>query len=135
MQVTPRLPRTMPMSDSRCGSTDVRNQSDLSDYEGSLLASTTLRVTDQANGVTGDQPGTIQDVPFEFGVPCAATAAVATGGDCSVNDDRGRGHAGIATEGSRAVWARSQRQVLDAGHAPFARQGVSSLSGEAVYRD
>lgn len=104
--------------------TDVRNGGDLSDYGGSLVASTTMRVTDQATGATGDQPGTVQDVPFEFAVPCTATPDPATGGECAINTTADAVTPGIASEGSRAMWALGQWQLLDGDRAVFARQGV-----------
>jgi hypothetical protein len=103
--------------------TDVRNAGDLSDYEGNLTAQTTLRVSDHANGLSGDQPGTVQDVPFQFPVPCTATAG-AEGADCVLNTSADAVTPGIAAEGTRAVWGLSQWQLLDANNAVFARQGV-----------
>ena len=62
-------------------------------------------------------------MPFEFPVPCTATAGAA-GADCGVNTTADAVTPGIATEGARAVWGLSQWQLLDAGNAVFARQGI-----------
>jgi hypothetical protein len=114
------------------GLSDVRNKADLSDYTGSLLARTTLRVSDQANGASGDQPGTIQDVPFEFPVPCTPTVGT-SGSDCSAATTADAVVPGIVVEGTRAIWELSQWQVDDGGpdgnvttadNTVFARQGV-----------
>jgi hypothetical protein len=44
-------------------------KSDLSDYSGELLASTTLRLTDKLIGSAPVDAGTTQDVPFSFPFP------------------------------------------------------------------
>jgi len=112
--------------------TDVRQAGSLSDYGGELRAVTTLRITDLANGASGDQPATVQDVPFEFDVPCVPTPGAA-GSDCSLTTTADAVTLGIAQEGKRATWRVSQVQVLDGGadgdpgtpgNTVFARQGV-----------
>ena len=44
--------------------TDVRKQSDLSDYSGELEAVLPLRITDRQNGAAQDQPGTATNLPL-----------------------------------------------------------------------
>ena len=53
--------------------TDVRNQSNRSDYGGELRAAASLRITDKSNGSSLTLPGTIADLPFGFTVPCTPT--------------------------------------------------------------
>ena len=90
----------------------------------SSTASTTLRVTDQVTGATGDQPGTVQDVPFEFGVPCTRHARSRHRSRVSVSTTADAVTPGIADEGSKLrQWALGQWQLLDGDQAVFARQG------------
>ena len=64
--------------------TDVRKQSDLSDYTGELQALLTLRITDRYNGDLLEDPATTSDTPFAVTVPCAATTGP-EGGTCSIS--------------------------------------------------
>ena len=90
---------------------------------GSLIAPTAL---------SGDQPATVQDVPFEFDIPCVATAG-SVGAACSVTTTADAVTPGIVSEGARASWRLSQLQVFDGGadgdpdtadNTVFARQGL-----------
>jgi len=56
--------------------TDVRQRSDLTDYAGELEGQVVLRITDRASGTGGNEVATASDIPFEFTIPCTATAAV-----------------------------------------------------------
>jgi hypothetical protein len=112
---------------------DVRNASDLSDYTGGLLARSTLRLSDQANGISGDQPATVQDTAFDLPVPCTPTASPSIGSDCSVDTTANAVVPGVVVAGNRAIWQLSQWQVFDGGpdgnpatadNTVFERQGV-----------
>jgi hypothetical protein len=65
--------------------TDVRKQSDLSDYAGPVSLKTSLRITDRSNGSSQTVPGTVADIPLSFSVGCAATASTTIGSTCSVS--------------------------------------------------
>jgi hypothetical protein len=113
--------------------TDVRRRVDLSDYDGSLRASTSVRLIDQNNGTALDRPAAVRDFPFEFDVPCAVTADTSTGGDCAVATSADAVTPGIVVAGKRATWQLSTLQVFDGGadgaastadNTVFARQGV-----------
>ena len=94
--------------------TDVRNQSDLSDYAGELRAVIGLRITDRNNGAAFDTPATAEDSPFAFNFACSATAGD-QGGDCNVATTADAVTSGIVLEGKRTIWELSQVQVFDGG--------------------
>ena len=107
--------------------TDVRRRSDLADYTGSLLARTTTRVTDRADGTS-----TITDVSLPIAVPCAATPA-GVGAACSVSTTLDALNPGTVDEGARAVWQLGAVALEDAGpdgnvatpdNTVFARPGL-----------
>lgn len=111
---------------------DVREVGDLSDYTGELRAAVTLRITDRANGISGDQPATVTDIPFEFDLACAQDPGP-PGADCSAITSADAITPGMVVEGKRATWRMSQVQVLDGGpdgdtstadNSVFARQGL-----------
>jgi hypothetical protein len=98
--------------------TDVRQRTGLADYTGSLLARTTTRVTDRAEGTS-----TIADISLPVGVPCVATPA-GIGATCSVNTTLDALNPGTIDEGARAVWELVSVEVLDGGGEVFARPGI-----------
>jgi hypothetical protein len=95
--------------------TDVRRKSDLADYGGELEARTTLRLTDRVSGASLDDNATVQDLPFEFVVPCAGTGDTATGSICSVSTTADAVTPGVVDEGARALWQLDQVSVTDGG--------------------
>jgi hypothetical protein len=101
--------------------TDVRNQGSLTDYGGELESRLPLRVTDKDGGV----PATMQDVPFSFAVPCAATADTTVGSTCSVVTTANTLMPGAVTAGLRAIWALGQIGVYDGGS-----DGLASTTGD-----
>jgi hypothetical protein len=94
---------------------DLRRVSTLADYAGELEARTTLRLTDRTSGVSLDDNATVQDLPFEFVVPCAATGDTSTGSVCSVSSTADAVNPGVVDEGARAVWQLGQVSVTDGG--------------------
>ena len=60
--------------------TDVRKQSDLSDYTGELQVNPVARITDRLNGPSQTEPATTQDTAFPMTVACAATPSTTVGG-------------------------------------------------------
>jgi predicted acyl esterase len=94
--------------------TDVRNQSDLTDYTGELRAVLGLRITDRYNGAALATPATGVDTPFAFNFSCQATGGSA-GGTCNVATTADAVTSGVVPEGKRAVWGLEQVKVYDGG--------------------
>jgi uncharacterized repeat protein (TIGR01451 family) len=94
---------------------DVRQKSDLSDYAGELQVDSTVRITDHDNGAGGFTTATLQDRPFDFTVPCAATASTTTGGTCALHTTAEAIAPGTVKERQRMVWQLGQVRVLDGG--------------------
>jgi hypothetical protein len=112
--------------------TDVRKQSDLSDYTGELQVDSTLRITDHYNGPAQDESATTQDTSFPMTVPCSGTGG-SIGATCSLSSSFNAIVAGAVLEGKRAIWQLGQVEVRDGGpdglasttpNAVFARQGL-----------
>ena len=118
---------------------DVRAQSDLSDYTGELQASVSLRLTDRNNSLAppvfpDDQTGTVQDTTFAVTVPCTASDNPLAGADCEVSTTADAVIPGLVVEGDRAIWQLGQVQLYDGGvdgdaettadNTLFATQGV-----------
>jgi hypothetical protein len=115
---------------------DVRNTSDLSDYEGSLQLRADIRITDRMNSVSPGSDGdaaTVVDFPFPVDISCSATGSPSTGSSCSVSTSLEAVVPGAITEGKRSIWELSQIQVFDGGpdgdpetadNSLFAVQGV-----------
>jgi hypothetical protein len=109
-------------------STDVRVQPGLGDYTGELQASIMLRATDRASGPGADEPATIQDFPFQFAVPCQATASLSIGGDCAVDTTADALTPGTVKESVRTIWQLDQVKLLDGGP-----DGVASTTPNAIF--
>ena len=113
--------------------TDVRRQSDLSDYSGEVQVTSGLRITDRLNGASQNEPGTSQDMSFPITVPCGATGSATVGGTCSLASSFNAIVPGAVVEGSRANWQLSEIKVYDGGsdgvastdpNTLFMRQGI-----------
>ena len=105
--------------------TDVRMKSDLSDYPGSLLGHAMLRITDKSNGSmtpgpTYTQSGTVEDIPFPFGIPCSTTPDPSVGSTCSVmttaNALVGGSNPPALPERKRTIYALEAIEVYDGGN-------------------
>jgi hypothetical protein len=94
---------------------DVRNNPSGTDYTGRLGVTTSLRITDNANADERPEPATVQSIPLEFAVQCAATGDTTTGGLCTANTTYDALVPGAVQERMRAIWELSQIQVKDAG--------------------
>jgi X-Pro dipeptidyl-peptidase C-terminal non-catalytic domain len=105
--------------------TDVRKQSDLSDYTGELQATETLRITDHGNGLNENEPGTTQDTSFPVTVPCSATAATTIGSTCAISTTADAIAPGAVREGARSNWQLGTIQVFDGGS-----DGVASTTAD-----
>ncbi len=96
-------------------SSDVRNKGDGSDYTGSVILRTLLRITDRAND-PADAPATSQDAPFSVPIGCTATPANAgLGSRCSISTTSDTLLPGFAQEDKRAVISALSVSLLDAG--------------------
>ncbi len=106
-------------TDVRCQATEAAcgsaNAADGPDYTGQLQATARLRLTDRLNGTGGADPGTAQDFPLSFTVPCAATVDSSIGSTCSVSTSMDAVTPGAVTAGSRAIWEVGHVQVKDGG--------------------
>jgi hypothetical protein len=105
-------------------STDVRLRAGLGDYSGNLQARATLRITDRASGVAGDEPATVQDFTYQFAVPCQTTADTSIGSSCSVSTTADALTAGTVQDGVRTIWQLGQVGLYDTNGNPFETQGV-----------
>ena len=91
-------------------------------YQGKVMGTMTLRITDRLNGPAETSPGTTEDYPFEWGVQCASgTCNSVTSADSTIP--------GIAKEVKRAVWQLSQLEVLDGGLDGNLISALSPASG------
>ena len=116
--------------------TDVRLQSDLSDYTGELEMAHIFRITDRFNAIApggGSSTATVIDIPFPILMTCSATADPAAGGTCGVSTSLDAVVPGAIKEGKRTIWEMGQVYVNDGGadgvtsthpNTLFARQGV-----------
>jgi hypothetical protein len=93
---------------------DVRNAGDGSDYGGSLILRTPMRVTDRANG-GGNESATVTDASIGVPVDCQPTASADLGGSCSVSTTIDTLVPGFARERKFAVISTFQLSVEDAG--------------------
>ena len=112
---------------------DVRRQSDLSDYTGNLAVLLDVRITDRYNGccgVGGPDAGTVQDGwagdATQFSATCAATADPDQGARCSVSTTMEAVVPATVIEGMRTSWQLGQIQVYASSTdpAPFVVPGI-----------
>ena len=95
---------------------DVKNQSDGSDYDGPLILTTTiLRITDRANSPEGVAAATTED--FEFALPfdCQPTLDPSVGSTCVATTTFDSMVPGSVIEGKRAVMRIAAAKIKDAG--------------------
>jgi hypothetical protein len=96
------------VTDVRCVGTSGGCSAPAATYNGKLLFSIPLRVTDRYNGALLSWPGTAADTPLRIGVACSA-------GSCSLSSSGDAVFPGLAVEQKRAVWELGQTQVFDGG--------------------
>ena len=110
--------------------TDVRKQSDLSDYSGELEAVLPLRITDRQNGAAQDQPGTATDLPFSFTIACTPTpGGDSIGSNCNASTSVDAVMSGAAREGKRSIWELGQVEVFDGGP-----DGIVATPGNSLFQ-
>jgi hypothetical protein len=95
--------------------TDVRNHPALTDYTGRVMAELSLQITDNQNAPEQPEPGTTQTFPFQWAVPCVATADTTKGSTCSSQTTADALVPGAVTETKRSMWEFGQVVVKDAG--------------------
>ena len=95
--------------------TDVLRTSNGSDYVGKTILTTTIRITDRANGFFLNESGTVQDLAFGIPVDCVATPDPAIGSGCILNTTADTLVPGFAREGKRAIVSTFSMQLNDAG--------------------
>jgi phosphatidylinositol-3-phosphatase len=95
--------------------TDVRLSSDLTDYTGEVQTVLNVRLTDLATTSSGDDPQTVQDLPFRATVPCAATTDTTVGSTCLLATTFDTLVPGSVKEGMQSIWELSPVQVYDGG--------------------
>jgi hypothetical protein len=109
--------------------TDVRRQSDSTDYTGQLQADAALRITDRLNTPNpgGPGPGTVSDTRFPFAVPCSATGDTTVGSTCSVSTTANAVVPGSVVADQRTIWQLGQVQVYDGGASGVAGASDATL--------
>lgn len=107
--------------------TDVRNKSDLSDYSGQLKVSLGIRITDKLNGSAPVDPGTVQDIPFDYTGACALTPDTTVGSTCTANTTANALLPGVIVENKRAIWQLDAVNVYDGGSDGNATTGPNTL--------
>jgi hypothetical protein len=95
--------------------TDVRRQGSLADYTGELGVEQLVQITDRLNGSAQSEPATVQQMPFRFAVPCAATSDTGFGGACALSSTFNAILPGSVVEGSHAIWELKSVDVFDGG--------------------
>jgi Tol biopolymer transport system component len=117
--------------------TDVRNQSDLSDYTGEISVTMLRRITDKYNTPSpdgGTGAATTQDVPLSITVPCASTEDTTVGSTCELQTSAQVLVPGQVQANARSNWELRQVQVYDGGsdqdadttndNTPFMDEGI-----------
>ncbi len=95
--------------------TDVKVAANGSDYTGTVILATSMRITDRANTPGDDLAATVQDFDFAMPVDCVATPAPETGGRCSLTSSADSLVPGFVAERKRAVISAFSIRLLDAG--------------------
>ncbi len=95
--------------------TDVRQAGNGSDYTGSVVLRTVLRITDSVNGPTGTSDATVRDAEFSIPIACASTSSASAGSHCEVDTTANALVPGFAAEGKRTIMSMLSVSVLDAG--------------------
>ena len=114
----------------RISMTDVRKQSDLSDYTGQLrVRAEYRRQTDRDNALAGSplDAGTSTDAPWAFTVQCGATADVNVGASCNLTTTVDAMTPGTIKESKRAVFQFGRIEVWDGGSDGNVQTNVNDL--------
>jgi len=96
--------------------TDVRNNPSGTDYTGTVLASTSVTVTDKrADAQENPTLGTTQAFQLGVPVPCTATGSSSIGSSCVLSTTVDALIPGAVVESARSNWELGQFVVKDAG--------------------
>jgi hypothetical protein len=95
--------------------TDVRKVSDGLDYDGEVILTTQIRITDRANGTAEVGAATVEDAEFSFPMDCVPNGDIAIGSACSMSSTADTLVPGFAKESKRAVISMLSVRVEDAG--------------------
>jgi hypothetical protein len=107
---------TASATDVRCALAGAPNcGADGVDYAGKVILSTTIRITDRANGQLADEASTVQDAQFSVPIDCLASSDTSLGASCSVSTSSDTLLPGFAKEGKRMVISAFSVKLLDAG--------------------
>jgi hypothetical protein len=102
----------------RASITDVRKQTDLSDYTGQLKLLAVLQVTDTNNSSgysDAPSPATMPVNNIQAVMPCTPTASTSVGSTCAVDTTENAILPGAVLAGARAIWEIKDLFVLDGG--------------------
>lgn len=124
---------TVSLTDVRCKgnvvpgfcSTANTDFAGLPDYTGQLNETAAIRITDNYNGPSGSDPGTVIDFPFAVTVACAATSDTTGGSTCAVATTANAVVAGAVIDGKNTAWQLAGTQVQDGG-----ADGVASTTAD-----
>jgi len=105
---------------------DVRKNSDLTDYTGQLKEQSTLRIIDRDNGPS--EVGVTQDIPLSYTVPCTGTADTTVGSDCSLVTTANAVASGTVKGNKRTIWNMGKVDVFDGGS-----DGVASTNPNTLF--
>ena len=99
---------------------DVRRRFDeATDYDGDLMGSLPLRITDRTSGTAGPEAQTVVDIPFSFEFFCATTPDTGIGSLCGTSTSVDAIAPGTIVEGKRSKWEIGQVRVFDGGEDGF----------------
>jgi len=85
------------------------------DYTGQVIFTSVLRITDLANGVFGDDPGTVQDTEFSVPSTCVTNPLGTVGSTCSINTSTNALIPNYVRERKRNLIEIASVNVKDAG--------------------
>jgi len=100
------------------------NTNGTNDYNGQVVGTSSIRITDSNNGPAGTTTGgttaaTVTDIPFSVGIQCAASASTTIGGTCNAVTSADAIFPGFpgktVVEGKKGVVQIGQIQVFDTG--------------------
>jgi len=114
---------TVKLTDVRCKGNSVpgfcstanTDFAGLPDYSGQLNAITTTRITDDRNGPSGSDPGTVIDFVFPVTVTCTANGNTNLGSTCTVATTVNAVVPGAVVERKNTAWELAGNQVQDGG--------------------
>jgi TolB protein len=124
---------TVDLTDVRCRGASGACAGAMEDYTGDLQANATLRITDRYNGAALNDPGTVNDFPFSWNVPCTATGTPgipnAIGSACASVTTANAVIPGFVKFGQRQIIELGQMRVFDGGS-----DGSAATTGNELFQ-